>query len=197
MELKNPSYLKLSVFFIVGFGLGLSSAFFGLNLNEKSGETVSEDVISLLESQTGQNYELINYDSQNGLYQVDLAGPDGVLETYHVTKDGELFSPSMTRMEDLNNVLEQVDSFSECLMQEEVLLYGSMQDEATMLQIEVLGGQQTVQNIYREVSDEETLEEAQDRGVETIPSIYSNGEILEGPASLGEVEQFTGCQLNL
>ena len=101
MDLKEnlPSEIekKSLVLSLAGIALVLAGVFLGSNLQyfSISDQSISEDsaaqeLVSLLENRSGQEYEVVSVKTENNLYKIDLSDSQNQLSTYYLTKSGEL-----------------------------------------------------------------------------------------------------------
>ncbi len=187
---------KSIILLLVGLFIGSTATFLGTNTNLND-QKVSQELVSTLENQTGQNLELINTKEESGVYRVDIRDSEGQLNTYHVTKDGKFFSQNMVEIQQVKAAVSAREDFSSCLEEKNVVLYGNSTQRSTVLQIRAMGGAQTVTDIFRDVNDPENLQEAASRGVRRVPALYYNQSTLQGVNSMESVTEFTGCEYSL
>lgn len=196
LDFSNRNILIVS-FLVAGLIIGGTSTYLYMTADEIGEEEAANKIIETVEQQSGESLELVNVETESGLYKIDLRTSENTLSTFHITKDGKMFSNAMQDIDEMNNVLNAQQEFYTCLEENNVVLYGNMEEQATVLQIQLLGGGNGLQDIYRDVSDEENLQEAQSRGVESVPAFYLGGNTLEGVQQIEQVEEFTGCNLDL
>jgi len=205
MELKEklPSEITRQDLLLPVIGLFLISTgvFLGSNLNYFSidGQSVSEDrasqdLISLLETRSGQEHEVVSVKTENDLYKIDVSDPQNQLSTYYITRNGEMITNGMTDFEELKNTVDAQREFSNCLANKNTVMYGNSSQRATSLQIQILGGVNMAAPIYKDLSNQQNLQEAVERGVETVPGIYYDGSVLSGVNQISQISEFTGCQ---
>lgn len=194
MNLFDRNLTLPLVSLLIGFVIGFSAFYMVGSIEDVSEESASNQLVEVMQNVTDQEYEVVNIDSEAGLYRVNLRTEDDTLETFHVTKNGEMFAPEMQNFEEIKQINQDREEFYSCLEENQVVIYGNLEEEETILQLQLLGGED-LENIYRDVRQEEVLEEARNRGVERIPAIYHDGNVLEGVNNLEEVEEFTGCTL--
>lgn len=187
----------IALFLVSGALVGAGATYIGMSLDEKSGEEVSEDLVSALEAQTGQEMELVNYEEENGLYKVNMKSQEDTLVTYHMTKNGKMFTSNMADFERVSSLISSRTDFRDCLEDQEVTLYGNITQQATQAQIQVLGGERVVEDIYEDVNDDRVLEEATSLGLERVPALYYDGSLAQGINSIEEVADFTGCEYSM
>lgn len=205
MDLKEnlPSEITSQnlILSLVGLFLISTGIFLGSNLNYFSidGQSISEDhaaqdLVSLLETRSGQEYEVVSVKTENDLYKIDVSDQQNQLSTYYITKNGEMMTNEMTEFEQLKNTVEAQRGFSNCLANKNTVMYGNSSQRATSLQIQVLGGVNMVAPIYKDLNNQQNLQEAVDRGVETAPGIYYDGSVLSGVNQISQISELTGCQ---
>lgn len=181
---------------IAGVLVGGVATYLGTNMNQVSSQKAGENVVSTLERQTGQQYELVRVENQDGLYRVDVTGANDQLQTYFVTKNGKMLTSTLTDMEQVNNLLDAREDFSNCMTDRGVVMYGNSTQLATVRQIQVLGGTRYLP-VYKDVNSPDNLQEAVDRGITSVPAFYYNGSTLEGVNGINSLQQFTGCQFQV
>lgn len=191
MDKQKISVLTLALGLVAGIGASLAYDY----ATTVTGEEAAGELISVLESQADQELELVNVEKESGVYEIDLSTQEGALTTYHVTRDGALFTPAMQSIEEVRTAIESQTRFYDCLEENNVVVYGDLTQQETSLQLQILGGGDRLLDLYRDVNDEEVMAEAENRGIEAVPSIYMEGNVLEGVSQLDEVEEFTGCSL--
>lgn len=196
LDFSNRNILMVS-FLAAGLIIGGTSTYLYMTFDEIGEDEAANKIIETVEQQSGENLELVNAETENGLYKIDLRTSENTLSTFHITKDGKMFSNAMQDIDEMRNVLNAQQEFYTCLEENNVVIYGNMEEQATVLQIQLLGGGNGLQDIYRDVSDEENLQEAQSRGVESVPAFYLGGNTLEGVQQIEQIEEFTGCNLDL
>ena len=94
---------------------------------------------------------------------------------------------------DITNI-NSLKEFNNCLADNGVVIYGSAWCPACNALVETLGGYEKVEPIYVECTEEEQrcTEETK---TNYVPEIQINGEVYEGPRSLEDFSQLTGCEL--
>lgn len=186
--------LEAASFLLSGIFIGAVIVYLALSMNAVGGDTAAQNLVPVLENQSGQNLEVVNVEREKGLYRLDLRGSKDRLLTYYVTEDGSSFTRSITSIRSLDEAVKAREDFRDCLENKGVVLYGNLSQRLTRSQIQLLGGERTVAPIYRDVSGNETLVEAVQNGVQKVPAFYYNGSVLSGLNSLNEIERFTGCR---
>lgn len=182
---------------LAGTVIGGSVSYLYVNSGNVSSQQAGEKLVSTLEKQSGQDLELVRVQDQSGLYKVDVKNSNDQLQTFYVTKDGRRIA---TQLGDLDRISRTVDAqreFNQCLNDRNVVLYGNATQQRTLLQIQLLGGAQSVSGYYQDVNNQQTLAQAANRGVQQVPAFYYNGSVLQGINQLNAVEEFTGCSYPL
>lgn len=184
--------LFIGVALLAGVALGAAGGYVGLDGGEISEQEAGQTVAETLSETTDLEYEVVSVEKESGMYRVQL-NANGQLQTYYVSTDGRLLSGAMTNIEDIREAQRIRTNINECLRDQDAVLYGNLQQEPTQLQIEILGGAGAVSEYYLDVNNQENLQEATDRGIETVPALYVDGEVLENVNNLEEIGEFAGC----
>lgn len=193
------SRVLLLSFLVSGLVVGGAATYLGVNMDNVSGQEAGQQLVSTLQKQTGQQYNLVKVDEKSGLYRVRVENPSSQLQTYYVTRDGSLFTNTVTNLNRVNSLLNAQDEFASCLANRDVRLYGNSSQRATVLQVQLLSqamGSRNVNSIYRNVNNPQNLRQAAQLGITTVPSMYYNGSTLDGVNNLNRIQQFTGCSFN-
>ncbi len=194
-DLFGSGNLMMVLILVAGLLIGGAAAYLGTNMDNVSSQQAGEKVVSTLE-RTGQQVELVRVEEQDGLYRVDVSDNNNQLQTYFVTKNGRMMTTALTDIEQVNNVIDAQEEFSQCLQDKNVVMYGNATQAPTVQQIQVLGGVQYVPT-YKDVNSPDNLQEAADRGIQAVPAFYYNGSTLQGINNLQQIGQFTGCQFQV
>lgn len=187
---------KAALFLIAGTIFGLTAGFLAAQSSQVSKQQASQELVSTLEAQSGQQLEVVNVRSENGLYRIDISDSQNQLNTYYVTKNGRMASESMSNLQQLRQTIDIQKRFVGCLSDRDATLYGNSSQQETLIQIQALGGENIVSPIYKDVRNQEILQEATQRGVRRVPSIYYNESVLSGVKEINQISQFAGCQLD-
>lgn len=196
LDFSNRNILMVS-FLAAGLIIGGATTYLYMTSDQIGQEEAANKIIETVEQQSGQSLELVNTEAESGLYKVDLRTQDDTLSTFHVTKDGRMFSNAMQDLDEIRDVLNAQKEFYSCLADNNTVMYGNMSEQETVLQVQLMGGGNQLGDIYRDVNDEENLQEARDRGIETVPAFYLGGNTLEGVQQMEQIEEFTGCSLDI
>lgn len=197
-DLRDGIDRKSLTFLFSGLLLGAVLVFIGMNQGNVSGERIAQDLESTLEQSTGQSLEIINIDRQNGLYRVQLRDSENQLTTYYMTRDGELVAQEsgFTDFNDFRRRVSAQASFSDCMSDREVVMFGNSSQRATLAQIQLLGGANQVTDIYADVNNEPVLEQAVRLGISRTPAFYYGNQTIQGVQTVPQLGDFTGCQYN-
>jgi|GEM_PF-6989881 len=130
------------------------------------------------------------------LFQAIVQHPDG-MAVYWLTQDGRLVQNPVS-MPQLTRWLESRNHFLSCLQELNISFYGSTQygeeaRNATLLQIELLGGWEGLEGIYR--SCDQNLSLCLDLGIEKVPFWVLPDRNLTGVLTLQELSNLTGCEI--
>lgn len=185
--------------FLVGIVIGGLVFFVGSDAAFTSGDQVAQDLISTLEQSSGQELELINVDEQNGLYRAQIRNQDDELTTYYMTKNGEMVAQEsgLTNFSEFNNTVSAQADFSQCLEDRGVVMFGNQSQRSTLAQIQLLGGANMLSNIYADVNNNQTRQQAVQLGIQTTPSFYYNESVVQGTQTVNQISSFTGCQFDV
>ncbi len=183
---------KILAGFLIGLAVGVSLFYGYSSLGEESGQDVAENLASVLEQDAGEPLEVINYEERNGVYEVNLRNTENNIFAYHATKDGQLFSAQMMDIDEAEAVIQTEADLEECMRESGTVMYGDQTEQETVAQVQIIG-ERVAGNIYRDISDEQVLEEAVSQGVESLPAFYRDGSTLEGVHSVEDVAEFSGC----
>jgi hypothetical protein len=102
----------------------------------------------------------------------------------------------MSDLDSLRQTIVAQRQFAGCLSDRGAVLYGNASQQATVTQIQILGGPNTASSVYQDVGNEGVLEQAAQIGIQRVPSLHYNGSILSGVNQISQISQFTGCQLS-
>jgi hypothetical protein len=177
---------------IIGFGIGVGVTALAPSITQQ-GDKAGQELISFLENQSNQDLELVKTEERSGMYEVQISNEDNQLTTYYVTRDGKLYTSSMRNITNVRENLNQIRNFQSCLEDSGVVMYGNASQRTTQAQIRQLGGIQVVQPIYKDVSNNQTLAEAVQLGIQQVPAFHDGSSSIEGLQTLGDVSNFTGC----
>ena len=142
----------------------------------------------------GSIVEITTIDEQSGMYKIVLKITSAAGSTYgeaYVTKDGDLFTANVFKLEDQITGIQRSRNFVECLADKNVMILGSVQDQATALQLNVLGAYGSALFIS---CDGDNVQMCVDAGIEQIPSVVIGEMIEPGAKSVEWFEQVTGCE---
>lgn len=165
-------------------------------LSASSGEAAAQELISTLEKSSGQDFELVTLEKQNGLYQAQIKNQQDQLTTYYITEDGSsiIQESGITNLKQFSSRVDAQAEFSNCMAEKDVVMYGNLSQQETVAQVQLLGGANQVSGIYADVNQEENIVEVINRGIQRIPAFVYDNSTLQGVQSVSSLENFTGCE---
>jgi len=184
--------------FIVGVVLGfILNTFSSINLTN----LLSGDVYSEVE----KLYELVNpvidvttvkVDQVSGMYKVlfkavDAAGGVTYREAY-ISQDGKLLTENMILVEQSISQLNRIHSFVDCLAEKNVRIAGIVNQTATLLQFNALGGSYATK-LYLSC-DGDQAQQCVDAGITQVPTAIYEGKGYHGVQSTEFFEKLTACK---
>jgi len=173
----------------------IPSSLTGFSVGSAGKEAIANRVKVFYElANPGSIVEVTTIDQQSGMYKIVLKITSAAGSTYgeaYVTKDGNLFTASVFSLEDQITGIQRSKDFVECLAGKNVMILGSTQDQATALQLNVLGAYGSALFIS---CDGENVQMCVDAGIEQIPSVVIGEMIEPGAKSVEWFEQVTGCE---
>lgn len=197
-------HMNKKIIFSIGIIIGILASTSFFVLTDLSG--FSSDAESIA-SELGETYEManpnidynvLNINQRNGLYEIIFETGSGTHQTVYTTKDGELMAQGIVQIEQFReNIQNRIDFFN-CLRDENVRIFGALQTQnqdivqSTQLQIETLGGIQHMEDIYYECGGD-NIEQCMEIGVEEVPSVEYQGEFYDGVHDFEWFEEITGC----
>jgi hypothetical protein len=182
----------LAALLVGGLAVGGAATYVGTSMGGISADAAGEKVASTLEDSTGNEYEVVDVSKRSGMYEVRLSN-NGNLQTYFVTEDGKFLSGALTDLEQVQQTIDTRNSVNSCLEDKDAVLYGNVSQQPTQVQIQLLGGAQQVASYYKDVNNPANLQEAAQRGVSSVPSLYVNNETLSDVNNLSQIEEFAEC----
>lgn len=187
VDRKNVGFLAAGI--VLGIVFVAVFSFLG-----SSGGSASQSLVGFLENQSDQDLEVVSTDKAGQFYRVDVRNQDDQLTTYYT--DGEMYSANMQNMEEVQSQINALTEFQTCLQESGTVMFGNASQQATQAQIQALGGTQVVAPIYQDISNNQTLAQAAQIGIQQVPAFYRNQSAIQGTQTLEQVEEFTGCQFN-
>lgn len=177
---------------LVGAGVGAFTA------SPDGNPDVAHEVLETLELQTGQDLELLNVESSEGMYMADIETNSDRVRTYYVSPTGEMFLPEDRAMDTdrVRKVARQKIELGDCLRRKDVVLYGNLSRRSTKLQIQYIG-ERYLEGIYGDVSNTSVLQAAVQQGVQKTPAFLYNDSVLSGVRSVTEISEFASCGHNM
>lgn len=197
-ELSDFSRKQVIVAFLAaGMLAGAGAAYLGLNADKIPQKQAGQQVVTTLEAQTGQNLELINVESESGLYKVNVRDSNDQVSTFYVTKDGSKIASNVADLGQTRRVALARNSLSQCLQDRNVVMFGNISQRETQAQIQLLGGQRRISGIYADVNNQQVLQQAARAGVRQVPAFFYNGSVRQGVTTPGQLANFTGCSYDV
>jgi hypothetical protein len=192
---KGIFVFGLLIGILVYYGLGTA----GLeNITGMSVGTsgIEDQVVKLYEIQNpGAAVEILEITSEGSLFKV-RANLNGQLVENYVTKDGQWLIIDAVNPELYLQTLEARKTFLSCLADSGLLLFGSAQSQATLTQMQLLGGPIYLDAIYVNCDGENT-QACIDSGVTEVPAIAFDGQLYPGVRQVDELSSLTGCQFSV
>ncbi|MFB6208720.1 MAG: hypothetical protein ABEJ56_01125 [Candidatus Nanohaloarchaea archaeon] len=185
---------------ILFFGLlvGGTAAYLAPDLGSSPSQAATE-LASTLEKSSGQSYEVVKTEENNGLYRIQLRTQNDQLVTYFMTKDGSQVIPEggLTDFQQFQRRVSATSEFASCLSSKNVIMFGNISRRATRAQVQLLGGLNTVSPFYADINNNQTLQRAVQAGIRRTPAFVYNGSVQQGVQTRAQLEQFTGCSYNV
>lgn len=189
-----------SAFFIAGLVLGV---FLPVDVpvnDSPDGYEVSQNVLETFsKNNPDSELEVLNVERESGLYKIRLStGQDeGTFQTVYATKDGELVTTEVINLDEMREMIDKRIDFLDCLRENNVRFYGAVESEeeltsrASLLQIQVLGGLDHLDDLYFDCSNR--MEECAEQGLEDLPAtVYDDG-VFYGITQYEWLEENVGC----
>lgn len=176
----------------VGVAAGTGTGFFAAS--PSGGQAAGQDILTALETQTGQELELLQVEREQGMFRVDVRTANDQIQTYYSSTTGDLFftEASATDPQAVTTIARQRQQLGNCLRRKDATLYGNVSQRATQLQIRALG-QRNLNGVYQDVNNASVLSTAVQQGVQRTPALAYNGSALPGVNTPQGVANFTGC----
>jgi hypothetical protein len=156
-----------------------------------------ENVLQIYKLIAGPNAEIIKTTEQNGLYKMTIrftdttTGKDTVQDVF-VTKDGAMTVGNLADLALQRSLLTNQSAFAQCLVNKKVAVLGLSTDQATQLQLQVLGAFSG--RNYIDCSGN-NLVLCQQLNITSIPVIFYNNQLFQGPLAVQWFEQNIGCYM--
>ncbi|MEM7813774.1 MAG: hypothetical protein QW548_02645 [Candidatus Aenigmatarchaeota archaeon] len=138
---------------------------------------------------------LLAVSDESGLYKVTVKDAAGTASDFYVTKDGRmLFQVGIIGVNETIARLNARREFFECLAARGLRFYGSTETNATLLQLQILGGTRFVDRIY--VPCEGIHAQAcADANITEVPTFALDNASWAGVKTLDWLINLTGCQM--
>ena len=153
-----------------------------------------QNVVDLYKVITGSDVEILKTTEQNGVYKIAVRfrnanGQDTGQDVY-VTRDGMFFTDRLLGLQEQKSLLMNQSAFAQCLFDRQVRIFGLSTDAVTQAQLQVLGAFSG--RLYVDCAGQ-NLAICQQLNITTVPVIYNNGTLVQGPLNLNWFEQNAGC----
>jgi hypothetical protein len=159
-----------------------------------SSQKISGNVVALYEVYNpGVPLEVLDIQKDQGLYAVALQSGELQFVTY-VTPDGKYVVQNPMAITGLAEAKEVRDVFITCLADSGALFYGSLSSNATIQQIQLLGGPELLETIYVSC-DGDAAQSCINEGIESVPTWVIGEQALQGVILPEQLVQATGCEL--
>lgn len=225
---ENPWVMATMVLGIVTLILligDFSGSMTGGAIGVANQDDVEAKILNFVSSQVDGEVELVETNFKNGLYEIIILF-DGREVPIYVTADGENLVQGVTPLDQLiqaqqqqsqQNQLQQtnqgeeligyseddlreITTFSQCLEEKGMKIYGAGWCGYCQQLIEYFGGKEAIAPIFIECSDAErnpteNAELCDQEGIQGFPTIKVNGEIYQGPRTFEGFSEITGCSL--
>ena len=183
--------LVLIIIALVGF-FGLSSTGMATG-DQKKAENSVKDLYKIL---TGAEVDIMKTLDQNGVYKItvrfkDASGRD-TLQDIFVTKDGSFFTDRMVDLEMQKSILKNQSAFAQCLADKQLRIIGLSTDAQTQAQLQVLGAFSA--RLYFDCGGD-NLAICQQLNISTVPVVFYNNQLVQGPQNLQWFEQNLDCYM--
>jgi hypothetical protein len=106
IDRKQIGFLTLGII----FGIGLAAGYTALSNNSQQ---ASNQLVTFLENQSGQDLEVVNSEPAGQYHMVDIRTEDNQVTTYYT--DGKRFTSQMQNVEDVQERKTALTEFSQCL----------------------------------------------------------------------------------
>ncbi len=190
LENRKLTYVILLMivsFFLLGYYF---SAIKSISKNEAS--AIVREAVSLANN---KEVEVVAVDKESDLWKVTVT--DGnTTSVFYLTSDGKYILPALIDVDGFVREARARKEFINCLSDRGVKLYGDKNERWTVAQASILGGFQYLGTIFHQI-DNETVAYLLSRNVSVIPVFEINGNFYQGLKSIEEIENITGCKLNI
>jgi len=184
--------------FIVGIALGIVvNTFSPLSLTSLLGGDISSQVEKLYELvNPGVDVSVVKVDEVSGMYKVllkavDVAGGTTYREVY-ISQDGNLVTENIILVEQSISQLNKIRSFVDCLTDKNVKIAGIVNQTATLLQFNVLGGSYATR-LYLSC-DGELAQQCVSANITQVPAVVYQGVGYPGVQPIQFFEDLTACK---
>lgn len=176
---------------------GVGGAHF-LGFNPVNGTPTGNAVKEAYELSTGSDLEVMKVEDKGSLNRVVLSDGENVINA-HVTDDGKYMVQNFVDIKNFTDTLHARNDFISCLEEQNAQFFGIMsgnnqqlQQHTRMaqLQIQVLGGANGLENIFRGPGTEGF---PQEQVVNNGIVWRLNGQLSSGIKTIQQLEEATGC----
>lgn len=185
--------------FVVGIALGIVISLFApINVNISGSGDVSQKLESLYELvNPGIDASVVTIEEESGLYKVlvkavDAAGTTNFQEVY-ITKDGKLLTQSLLRVDESITQLNKIRNFVDCLDNKSVRIAGIVNQTATLLQFNALGGNYAFTKLYFSC-DGANAQQCVNAGIIQVPAVIYQNQGYPGVQPISFFENLTACK---
>jgi len=183
-----------TVLLILGLVIGATVVFALTGAIPASKETITSNVVALYQvSNPGVEFQVLDVQKVEDLYAVALQAGELQFVTF-VTPDGKYVVQNPTAITGFAEAKETRDEFIQCMADQGVQLYGSLASNATIQQIQLLGGPAMLETIYISC-DNEMAQHCIDSGIQTVPTWVIDDQPIQGILLPEQLVQATGCEL--
>ncbi len=145
---------------------------------------------------TDGDVEVMKVVEESGLYKVTIKFADNTgrntVQDVYVTKDGKLIAGNIINMNSYKITLTNDKQFSQCLSDKKLFVFGAANDQASLLQLQVLGAFSG--RVFFDCAA--NLEVCQQLGIQSVPTVIYNNQNYTGLYTLRFFENLTGCVYN-
>lgn len=171
----------------------LSGAFSaGAGISEEQASSVVKDTLSL--TNPNSNIEVSSVTEENDLYKVTYK-LDGQLQETYLTKNGKFLVQGLTNISAAQARYTDLNDFVGCLQQKGAVIFGMANNPDTQNLVQALGGPNLVSQIYYDCSSNQSRRVCLQNNITRVPSVMYQGQVLQQPQRVSQIEQLTGCKL--
>lgn len=210
----NPWIISTFVLGILAIILIISSFPGGISGKAISEDKVVELLLDFVESQIGGEAEILDISKESGFYKIDFESEKIGKSSIYLTLDGKyliggLMSLAVEEEKEKESTqiqryseedLEKIKSFSECLAEKGMKVYGAGWCGHCQNLIEYFGGEESIAPIFIECSDAqrnptEHAELCTQEGISGYPTIKINDTDYQNARTFEAFAEATGCSV--